>query len=65
MKIPIEMILEDGVTAPSGENCQPWRFMFDGATLSLFNIPEADFLCIIINNEDHILPTVHFLKTFL
>ncbi len=43
MKIPIETILEDGVTAPSGENCQPWRFMFGGSKLSVFNIPEADF----------------------
>jgi hypothetical protein len=38
----IEKILEAGVQAPSGENSQPWRFKVDGATVSLFNDPEAD-----------------------
>ncbi len=43
MIIPIQKIVEDGVTAPSGENCQPWKFTFDKGKLSIFNIPEADF----------------------
>ena len=42
MMLPIEKILEDGVRAPSGENCQPWRFKFVGEKLSVFNVPEAD-----------------------
>ncbi len=42
MMIPIQEIVNDGVQAPSGENCQPWRFVFTGQILSIFNIPEAD-----------------------
>jgi hypothetical protein len=42
MTPPIELILKDGVRAPSGENCQPWRFVVSGSTISVFNIPEAD-----------------------
>lgn len=38
----IEKIINDGVLAPSGENCQPWKFRVDGNTLSVFNIPERD-----------------------
>lgn len=35
-------IITDGVKAPSGENCQPWKFKVNGSTVSIFNIPEAD-----------------------
>ena len=28
--------------APSGENCQPWRFIVDGDKIKIFNIPERD-----------------------
>lgn len=42
MKLPIIKILEDGVRAPSGENCQPWKFRVVGEKLSVFNVPEAD-----------------------
>jgi hypothetical protein len=42
MKDDIVKIIKDGVYAPSGENCQPWRFHIDGGKLSVFNIPEAD-----------------------
>lgn len=38
----IEKIIKDGVQAPSGENCQPWRFKIHNAKVSLYNIPEAD-----------------------
>ncbi|MCF7898425.1 MAG: nitroreductase, partial [Candidatus Pacebacteria bacterium] len=38
----IEKIINDGVLAPSGENCQPWKFELNGNRLSIFNIPEAD-----------------------
>lgn len=38
----IKKILRDGVQAPSGENCQPWKFKVKGTTLSIFNVPEAD-----------------------
>ena len=42
MNIPIERIIQDGVLAPSGENCQPWRFVVSGNKISIFNLPEAD-----------------------
>ena len=42
MTPPIELILKDGVRAPSGENCQPWRFVVSSSTISVFNVPEAD-----------------------
>lgn len=38
----IQKILEAGVQAPSGENCQPWRFVVDGNRIKIFNIPEKD-----------------------
>ena len=38
----VTKIVEDGVRAPSGENCQPWRFTWNGSRLSIFNVPEAD-----------------------
>lgn len=38
----IERILEAGNTAPSGENCQPWRFVVDGMRVDLFMLPERD-----------------------
>ena len=33
-------ILRDACRAPSGDNVQPWRFRWDGSTLSLYNIPD-------------------------
>ena len=38
----IAKIIQDGVQAPSGENCQPWKFIVQGNKISIFNIPEAD-----------------------
>ncbi len=38
----IEKIIKDGIMAPSGENCQPWRFVVEGDSLDIFNVPEAD-----------------------
>lgn len=38
----LEKILADGVTAPSGENCQPWRFVISSEEVFIFNVPEAD-----------------------
>lgn len=38
----IQKILEAGVQAPSGENCQPWRFVIDGSKIKISNIPERD-----------------------
>ncbi len=42
--IPVEItkIIEDGVKAPSGENCQPWRFIIQGGEVLVFNVPDAD-----------------------
>ena len=35
-------ILEEAIYAPSGENCQPWKFAVDGSNVHIFNVPEAD-----------------------
>lgn len=37
-------ILKRAVNAPSGENCQPWKFSWsdDSAMLSVYNVPERD-----------------------
>lgn len=35
-------ILEAGIMAPSGDNCQPWRFEVQGDVVRLFNIPDRD-----------------------
>lgn len=43
MESDIRKIIEDGVLAPSGENCQPWKFSLLGNVLSVFNVPEADY----------------------
>lgn len=42
MRSDIRKIINDGVLAPSGENCQPWKFILKGELLSIFNVPEAD-----------------------
>ncbi len=41
-KNDLAKILDAAVRAPSGENCQPWRFRFEKDALYLFNIPERD-----------------------
>lgn len=38
----LERILEAGNAAPSGENCQPWRFRVSGATIDVLLLPERD-----------------------
>jgi nitroreductase len=38
----IERILEAGNSAPSGENCQPWRFIVRGSTIEAHLLPERD-----------------------
>ncbi|RNC67959.1 MAG: nitroreductase [Desulfuromonadales bacterium] len=35
-------VLEAAVLAPSGDNCQPWRFVIDGDVIRVFNIPDKD-----------------------
>ena len=42
MNKDIQKILEEAVYAPSGENCQPWKFAVDGSSIHIFNLPEAD-----------------------
>lgn len=42
MQETIRKILEEAVYAPSGENCQPWKFAVDGREIHIFNVPEAD-----------------------
>lgn len=38
----IEQIITDGTLAPSGENCQPWRFSVMDNKIRVFNVPELD-----------------------
>jgi len=38
----IKSILEKGVRAPSGDNCQPWRFEVRSNEIKLYNLPERD-----------------------
>ena len=38
----INKIIESAIIAPSGENCQPWRFEIAGQKILLFNCPERD-----------------------
>lgn len=42
MENDVVKIITDGVTAPSGENCQPWRFEIEHAKVKIFNMPEKD-----------------------
>lgn len=42
MEQDIKHIIQDAIHAPSGENCQPWRFTISGTTINLFNLPERD-----------------------
>ena len=35
-------ILESAILAPSGDNCQPWRFEVVGNRIDIFNLPERD-----------------------
>ena len=42
MKDDIVEILKTSVCAPSGENCQPWKFKVDKEKLTIFNVPERD-----------------------
>lgn len=38
----IKKILEAAIHAPSGENCQPWRFEIRGDEIGVFNLPKKD-----------------------
>ncbi len=38
----ITRILEAGNSAPSGENCQPWRFVAGDSSIEIWNRPERD-----------------------
>ncbi len=42
MRTVVERILEAGVMAPSGDNCQPWRFEVTDDTIDVFLIPTRD-----------------------
>jgi len=36
----IAAVVEAGMRGPSGDNCQPWRFRWDGAVLDVIFVPE-------------------------
>ncbi|KIH75852.1 Nitroreductase family protein [Geoalkalibacter ferrihydriticus] len=42
MKDQILKVLELAVTAPSGDNCQPWKFVVDSPRVRLYNLPDKD-----------------------
>lgn len=42
MKSDIEKIINDAVYAPSGENCQPWKFKVKDNIISIYNIEDRD-----------------------
>lgn len=42
MEETIKKILTLAIRAPSGENCQPWKFAYENESLYLFNVPERD-----------------------
>jgi hypothetical protein len=39
---PLGKIIEAGTQAPSGDNCQPWRFQMGADSIDLFNVPDQD-----------------------
>jgi len=39
---PLRKIIEAGTRAPSGDNCQPWRFQGGKDSIDLFNVPNQD-----------------------
>ena len=42
MEEKIKNILDFAIHAPSGENCQPWRFKVQNNEIHIYNIPERD-----------------------
>jgi hypothetical protein len=42
MRAIIEKIIDAGIHAPSGDNCQPWKFGLKNNSIYLFNIPQRD-----------------------
>jgi transposase len=47
----IESIIEMALTAPSGDNCQPWRFTWNDNTLAIFYQPQLGQHA--LNNNNH------------
>ena len=42
MKEQLNQLLEIATMAPSGDNCQPWRFSIENNTIDVFNDPSSD-----------------------
>jgi hypothetical protein len=42
MEDVLEKIINAGIHAPSGDNCQPWKFGIDDNKVFLFNLPDRD-----------------------
>ena len=42
MQEKIKALLNLAIMAPSGDNCQPWRFAVNGSQIDLYNDPAAD-----------------------
>ena len=38
----IKTILESAIRAPSGDNCQPWKFVIENNSINILNLPDRD-----------------------
>ncbi len=46
----VKKIVEAGIQAPSGDNCQPWEFKITNDSISIFNVPDRDRSFYNLNN---------------
>lgn len=53
----IQKIIEAGVLAPSGDNCQPWSFEVSGNKISIFILPERDTSLYSLENHPSLIAT--------
>lgn len=42
MDLRLQTILQHAIMAPSGDNCQPWKFFVKDMVIDLYNVPDRD-----------------------
>lgn len=42
MDLRLQTILQHAIMAPSGDNCQPWKFLVKDMVIDLYNVPDRD-----------------------
>lgn len=42
MDARLKTILQHAIMAPSGDNCQPWKFLVNDMVVDLYNVPDRD-----------------------